>query len=105
MWPQPLNSPALWGRGAGHEVIANVFNLNKCGQVEEEAVCDETDVILNLIREIRKMFLNIFFTESCILHAFYIFGVSCADDDVALLKRKRRRRKETAYCDVKRWQT
>ena len=55
MWPQPLNSPALLGRGAGHEVIANVFNLNKCGQVEEEAVCDETDVILKLIREIREM--------------------------------------------------
>ena len=45
-----------------------------------------------------------------IFHGFYIFDVSCADDDVALLKRKkyvtsRRRRKEKAYCDVKRWQT
>ena len=77
MWPQPLNSPALWGRGAGHEVIANVFNLNKCGQVEEEAVCDETDVILNLIREIRKMISRIYFSRKWhgMAFTFLIFPV------------------------------
>ena len=78
MWPQPLNSPALWGRGAGHEVIANVFYLNKCGQVEEEAVCDETDVILNLIREIRKMISRIYFSRKAVrgmAFTFFIFSV------------------------------